>query len=318
MSVAAQRQTPRQLSVVIVSHNCVHALINCLTALEREGAALDLDVLVVDNASRDGSVAAVATRFPWVRLLANRRNVGFASAVNQALRAARPGDVLLLNPDTIVPPGALEAALARLEASPDVGVLSCKLVRADGSFDHACKRGFPTVGSALYYFVGLSRLLPRSRRFAQYTAGHLDPDTPGYVDAVSGAFMLVRGQAMREVGLMDERYWLYAEDLDWCRRFWEHGWRILYWPEIKVLHVKGASAGDHRAFAFNLAFHRSFWLFYAKHYADRHPSSLAAIVWTGIWTKFAASVFVNSLRAVSGILSGRTAARRAGGFGDTG
>ena len=130
-------------------------------------------------------------------------------------------------------------------------MLGCKLVRRDGGFDHACKRGSPTIASAIYYFVGLSRLIPSSRRFAQYTAGHLDVDEAGFVDAVNGAFMLVRRSAAADVGDLDERYWLWAEDLDWCHRFWGRGWKILYWPEVEVLHLKGASVGNHRSLKLN-------------------------------------------------------------------
>jgi GT2 family glycosyltransferase len=204
--------------------------------------------------------------------------------------------ILIMNPDTIVAPGTITKALGELERHPDVGMLGVKLVRPDGTFDHACKRGFPTIASALFYFLGLSRLWPTSPRFAQYTAGQLGENESGTIDAINGAFMLVRREAAEDVGPMDERYWLYAEDLDWCHRFWERGWRILYWPGVEVIHQKGGSSGDQRSWALNRAFHRSMWLFYAKHYAPRHPRIVAGIVWLGVWLKLIASAAVNELR----------------------
>jgi GT2 family glycosyltransferase len=309
----------RRVSVLIVSHNCVGPLVTCLSSLEAERDTLPIEVIVVDNASDDGTVQAVAERFDWVQLIANRENTGFAHASNQAIDLAANEYLLVLNPDTVLPLGSISAAVHELERHPDVGMLTCKLVRPDGSFDHACKRGFPSVGSAFYYFVGLTRLLPRSPRFAQYTAGHLDRDTTALVDAISGAFMLVRRTAADEVGAMDERYWLYAEDLDWCHRFWEKGWKILYWPDVEVTHIKGASAGDHRSWKLNLAFHRSIWLFYAKHHADRHSTVVSALVWFGIWTKFSISATFNSVRKLRARFRGGTTSRpaRSNGVGVT-
>lgn len=284
------------VSLLIISFNCRPALESCLESIEQERSALPLEVIVVDNASPDGTVAVVIERFPWVRVIANHSNVGFARAANQAMRIADGEYYLILNPDTQLPPGSISASVAELERHPDVGMLGCKLVRPDGTFDHACKRGFPTVSSALYFFFGLSRLRPSSPRFAHYTAGPLDKNDAGLVDALNGAFMLVRRAAADEVGAMDERYWLYAEDLDWCHRFWESGWKILYWPRVEVLHTKGGSAGEHRSWTLNRAFHRSMWLFYEKHHAPHQPRLLSGAVWAGVWAKFAISVFATSIR----------------------
>jgi GT2 family glycosyltransferase len=177
-------------------------------------------------------------------------------------------------------------------------MLGCKLVRPDGSFDHACKRGFPTLLSALYYFSGLATRFPGNPRFAQYTAAHLGIDETGNVDAINGAFMLVRRSAAEEVGELDERYWLWAEDLDWCHRFWERGWEVLYWPEVEVIHLKSASVGEHRSLRLNYAFHRSIWLFYKKHHAPRRSPLLSALVGLGVWSKFVTSAAANAVRGM--------------------
>ena len=284
------------VSVVIVSFNCRATLTQCLESLAADDAALPTEVIVVDNASDDGTVAAITRRFPWVRVIANHTNVGFARAMNEGLECARGEIVLALNPDTVVPAGAISKTVAELEQHPDVGMLGVKLVRPDGTFDHACKRGFPTVSSALFYFLGLSRLRPRSPRFAQYTAGQLGKDETGTVDAINGAFMLVKREAVDEVGPMDERYWLYAEDIDWCRRFWDRGWKVLYWPGVRVIHRKGGSSGDIRSWNLNRAFHRSMWLFYKKHVASDHPPMVSGLVWAGVWTKLGLSALANALR----------------------
>jgi GT2 family glycosyltransferase len=297
LAVADTEPSPL-VSVVIVSHNCRGPLLACLRSLGEERELTPLDVILVDNDSGDDTGYAVASEFPWVRLIVNRRNVGFARAINQGLRFAEGQYLLLLNPDTVVPAGTLGRAVGELERRPRVGMLGCKLVRPDGSFDHACKRGFPTVLSALFYFGGLARRFPDSPRFAQYTAAHLGIDETGTVDAINGAFMLVRRSAVDDVGALDERYWLWAEDLDWCHRFWEKGWKILYWPEVEVVHLKSASVGEHRSLRLNFAFHRSIWLFYAKHHAPHRSPVLSALVALGVWSKFVGSAVANTVRSV--------------------
>jgi len=177
-----------------------------------------------------------------------------------------------------------------------VGMLGCKLVRLDGSLDKACKRGFPTPLSSLYYFTGITRFASRSPRFAQYTAGHIAEDEAAFVDAVNGAFMLVRREALDAVGLLDERYWLYMEDLDWCYRFSQCGWPVLYWPEVEVIHVKAGSSGHPRRWRANYAFHRGMWLFYRTHYASKHHPLVTVLVWFGVWSKLIISAAVSMLR----------------------
>jgi GT2 family glycosyltransferase len=296
LAVAATDPAP-VVSIIIVSHNCKGPLQACLRSLADERQLTPLEVILVDNDSQDDTGYAVASEFPWVQLIVNRQNVGFARAINEGLRFAKGDHLLLLNPDTVVPAGTTARIVGELERRPDVGMLGCKLVRPDGTFDHACKRGFPTVLSAVYYFTGLARAFPDSPRLAQYTAAHLGIDETGTVDAINGAFMLVRRSAADDVGGLDERYWLWAEDLDWCHRFWEKGWKVLYWPEVEVVHLKSASVGEHRSLRLNFAFHRSIWLFYAKHHAPHRSPVLSAVVALGVWSKFIGSAMVNAVRS---------------------
>lgn len=277
------------LVVVIVNFNTRDLLADCMTSL-REGGLAGLaapHVIVVDNASTDGSAAMVRAAFPWAEVIDSGGNVGYAAANNVALRAAgfdgaavasvaakggaaavgertaRP-HVLLLNPDTVVPPGALAALTACFDAEPDLGAVGPKLLLADGTLDRACRRGFPTPAVSFYRFSGLARLFPRSRRFGRYNMTFLDVDAPADVDSVVGACMLVRGAAVEQVGLLDERFWMYGEDLDWALRLKRAGWRVGYRPHVTVHHVKRA-ASRHSPRA-RYEFTRAMWLFYRKHY----------------------------------------------------
>jgi GT2 family glycosyltransferase len=280
-------ETSSSVSIIIVSYDCCELLVGCLSSLEEDVLHHGYEVIVVDNGSHDGTVETIAERFPWVEVVAIGKNVGFSRANNLALERASGRHLLLLNPDTVVPKGALDAALHALDAHADVGMLGVRLVQPSGELDHACKRGFPTPAGALYYFLGLGRR--RRSRFGQYTAAHVADDQVAFVDAINGAFMLVRREAIAAVGLLDEHYWLYMEDLDWCYRFWQSGWKILYWPGATVTHLKGGSSGGRRKWKANYAFHRGMWLFYRKHYAPSRPTVLNSVVFIAIWLKLGVS-----------------------------
>jgi GT2 family glycosyltransferase len=274
------------LEVAIVSHGAEALLRNCLRSLrEHPPAAGEMRVTVVDSGSPDGTPEMVAREFPAVRLL-RRGNIGFSAANNLVLRESEAAAVLLLNPDTEVRAGTLDAALARLAAEPRIGMVGVKLVLESGQLDHACKRSFPTPLSALAHFTGIGRS-KEAGSLSQYRATHLGDDAPGEVDAVNGAFMLCRGAAVREVGLLDEGYWLYMEDLDWCHRFWDAGWKVFYEPAGVALHVKGASSGDRRRPKQEIAFHRGMARFYRRFEAPTHNPLLNAAVYAGVAAKLA-------------------------------
>jgi len=288
----------RDLAVVIVNHNTRDLMLACLESLRSGGLdGLDAAIWVVDNASTDGSAEAVRAARPEVTVLVNDDNMGYAAANNRALRAAgfgrlAPGaaddgaeprpfrHALLLNPDTLVPPGALARLVTELEADDAIGIAGPKLVLPDGTLDLACRRSFPTPEVSFYRFSGLAKLFPGSRRFGQYNLTYLDPEQPCDVDSVVGACMLVRGDAIDEVGLLDDTYWMYGEDLDWSLRMRQAGWRAVYRPSVTVHHMKRASStGSERA---RFEFQRAMWLFYRKHYAATTPWLVHALVMAGI------------------------------------
>lgn len=265
------------LGIVIVNYNTRDLLRRCLeTVFANQGATFR--VCVVDNNSQDGSAEMVAEAFPQVTLIRNRQNVGYPAANNQGLRrlgfaagawAEAPRFGLLLNPDTEVPPDAFARMLAFAEAHPRAGVIGPKLVRPSGDLDLACRRTFPSPEVSFYRIAGLSKLFPRHRRFGQYNLTFLDPDQMAEVDAVVGAFMLVRREAMREIGLLDDSFFMYGEDLDWAFRIKAAGWNVYYNPEVTVLHVKRAASRQNPRS--RVEFWRAMEIFYRKHYAAQTP-----------------------------------------------
>lgn len=232
---------------------------------------------VVDNASVDGAPEMVRREFPEVVVHALRWNAGFCYANNLVLREASAPYVLVLNPDTEAYAGVLDHMVGLMQGRPDIGISGCRLERRDGTLDHAAKRSFPTPLSSLSHFIGAADRF--GGRFAGYQAPELGEHDSGEVDAVNGAWMLVRREAMQQVGLFDLHYWLYMEDLDWCYRFKRAGWKVWYDGSVSFLHVKGGTSvrKGHRALRQNVAFHRSMGRFYRKHYAGANLFADAAI-----------------------------------------
>jgi GT2 family glycosyltransferase len=283
------------LEVVVVSHGAEALLRNCLRSLQAHPPQGEMRVTVVDSGSPDSTPDMVEREFGAVRLL-RRDNIGFSAANNLALRESNADAVLLLNPDTEVYAGTLDAALERLWSGERIGMVGVKLVVESGELDHACKRSFPTPLGALAHFTGIGRADGASSALSQYRATLLGDDEAGEVDAVNGAFMLCRAEAVREVGLLDEGYWLYMEDLDWCHRFWDAGWKVFYEPAGTALHVKGGSSGARRAPRQEIAFHRGMGRFYRRFDAPKQNPLVNAAVYAGIGAKLAASLTITAAR----------------------
>lgn len=270
--------TAPELSVVIVSYRCADLLDECLASLHANRGDVHMEVEVVDNASGDGT-ADVARRHPWVTTTELAENVGFARANNVAMDRARGRAVLVLNPDTVVPAGALRACLDELWRDSSVGLLTPRLADREGRLDRRCHRGFPTLWSSFCYFTTLDRVFrnPRSQR---YTLGNIPEDQATDVEAVSGAFMLMPNSAMREVGGFDEQFFMYAEDIDLSLRFIEAGYRVRYWPGVTVVHVgAGSNVAGERPAAANAAYFRTMAPFVRKHRKGVRGALLAVTVW---------------------------------------
>jgi N-acetylglucosaminyl-diphospho-decaprenol L-rhamnosyltransferase len=264
------------LTIVVVNYNVRELLRACLRSLQASRCRWRFEVIVVDNCSSDGSAEMVATDFPQVKLIASLSNDGFAAANNRGIRAANPCRYLmLLNPDTVVPPDAVEELIAFMEGHPEAGVLGPKLVKGDGLLDLACRRSFPTPRIAFYHAFGLDKLFPNSREFARYNLTYLDEDELSEVDCVVGAAMLVRAEALDQAGLLDESFFMYGEDLDWAFRIRQHGWKVFYNPAVVIVHYKGQSSRQ-RSVRSILAFYDAMVTFHRKHYASR---TLFAVNW---------------------------------------
>ena len=269
------------LSIVIVNYNTGDLLRECLRSLFGSEGDFTYQVTVVDNHSQDGSAALVRREFPQVDLLENPENVGYAQANNQGLKSRKARYYLLLNPDTVLPPESLRAMLSFMEGHLQAGIAGPKLMMADGRLDLACRRSFPTPEVSFYRLSGLGRLFPKSKRFGRYNLTYLDPDQEAEVDSVVGAFMMIRGETLEEVGYLDEEFFLYGEDLDFAYRAKKAGWKVYYYPQVTVLHYKRRSSSQNRKRAQH-EFYRAMHLFYRKHYAKTTPLWLHWLVMAGI------------------------------------
>jgi GT2 family glycosyltransferase len=283
------------LSIVILNYNTREHLRACLDAVLAEGStrlstgSVEAEVLVVDNASNDGSAEMVAEHYRWATLIRSPRNGGFAYGNNQALERSAGTAVLLLNPDTILPAGGIAQLLDTLRAHPEAGIIGPKLLKPDGRMHLACRRSFPTPSIAFYRLSGLSRLFPRSPRFGRYNLTFVDPDQAIEVDSVCGACMLVRRTVLERVGLLDERFFMYGEDLDWCLRTRQAGWSVRYEPGVVVQHQHGA-ASRQRALRTTYHFFKAMDLFYRKHYVDRYHPVVTGMVRTAIYGALAVAM----------------------------
>jgi N-acetylglucosaminyl-diphospho-decaprenol L-rhamnosyltransferase len=311
-----QMDSVLDLGIVIVNYQVRDLLRDCLASVYASRGGFSFKVCVVDNDSRDGSAEMVVDEFPQV-LLVRTENRGYAAGNNLGLREFGfvdqghgitgkeqgtteapsvgslastppwPRYALLLNPDTILPPSALADMLHFMEERPRAGVAGPRLVRADGSLDRACRRSFPTPEVAFYRLFGLSRLFSKSPRFGRYNLTYLSPDLTTEVDSVVGAFMLMRGVVLSQVGLLDERFFMYAEDLDLCYRVKQQGWQVWYNADVTVLHYKGQSSRQRSTFA-NVKFYETMRLFHDKHF-KQHSFFLvnwlihAAVAMLGGW-----------------------------------
>lgn len=230
-----------QLSIIIVNYNVRDFLHHALVSLHQGLKGIRAEVFVVDNASDDGSVEMVKRHFPPVDLIVNKKNFGFAKANNQALSRARGKFILLINPDTIVQEDTLRVMVQFFENNPDVGLAGCKILNPDGTFQLACRRSFPSPWAAFTKISGLSALFPKSKLFGKYNLTYLSPDETYEIDAVSGSFIMVRRDVYEQVGGLDEDFFMYGEDLDWCYRIQKAGWKNYYVHATQIIHYKGES-----------------------------------------------------------------------------
>jgi len=291
LSKPSDMTTSVDLAIVILNYNTAGLLRDCLCSLRASQHELRVHVVVVDNASHDGSAAMVRDEFPEVELIANTANIGYSAGNNVAMRAVGftqpngaaerlPRYVLLLNPDTVLPPTALADMVRFMDQRPAIGVAGPRVRRPDGSLDRACRRSFPTPQVSFYRMIGLSRLFPKSQRFNAYNLEYLSEDAVHPVDSVVGAYMQVRREAILSAGLLDERFFMYGEDLDWAKRIKDAGWEVWYNGAVEITHVKEAASSQ--SSKSRIDFYEAMWLFYEKHYRSETNWALDKLIVLGI------------------------------------
>ncbi|KRE75424.1 glycosyltransferase family 2 protein [Paenibacillus sp. Soil750] len=283
------------LSIIIVNYKTKDLTLACIGSVFSSTTSYSYEIILIDNASNDGTIHSVNELFPQVVTVTNAENVGFSKANNQGIRIAKGRYVLLLNSDTIVQEDTFQTMLLFMDENPIVGASGCKIVLPDGSLDKACKRGFPTPSASFYYAFGFAKLFPKIHRFNQYQLGYLDPDQQYPIDSLVGAFMLVRRETIAQVGMLDEEFFMYGEDIDWCYRIKEAGWVNYYYPRTQIVHHKGASS-RRKPYKIIYEFHRAMILFHNKHYRKKYSWLTNAMVYIGVGVKFILSLARNKLR----------------------
>ncbi|MGE5812065.1 MAG: glycosyltransferase [Ignavibacteria bacterium] len=229
------------LSIIIVNYNVKEFIQNLLHSIFKAGCNLKYEIIIIDNASDDGSADFIKEKFPNINLISNKKNLGFGKANNIGLAAAKGKYILLINPDTLIREDTLEKMISFFESSPDAGLAGCKILNPDGSLQLACRRSFPGPWTSFCKVTGLSSLFPHSRLFARYNLTYLDENRTYEVDAISGSFMMMKKEVYEKIGGFDEQFFMYGEDLDLCYRIQKAGWKVYYTPDTQIIHYKGES-----------------------------------------------------------------------------
>ena len=265
------------LSIIIVNYNVKYFLEQCLHAARKASQNISSEIFVVDNNSVDGSCAMIREKFPEVHLIENDQNLGFSKANNQAIRLAAGSYILLLNPDTVIEEDTIKKCLDHMEKNPDAGALGVKMIDGKGNFLPESKRSFPVPRIAFYKMFGLSWLFPKSRVFSRYHLGYLDENQIHNVEVLPGAFMMLRKTAIDKVGLLDEDFFMYGEDIDISYRLIKAGYRNIYFPETTIIHYKGESTRK-GSMNYVLTFYNAMIIFARKHFSPRMAKSYTLLI----------------------------------------
>ncbi len=284
-----------ELSIIILNYNVRDLLLNCLDSVFHSKGQLDKwQVIVVDNASSDGSAEAVREKYnnKAVELIESKENLGFAGGNNLGVKIARAPVILFLNPDTVIKGHAIQKTLEFLLSNPDFGAVTCRVELPDGRMDYSCHRGFPTPWNSLMYFSGLSKLFPRSSLFSGYNASYLDTTKTHEIDCLTGAYLMVRKIAGDQIGWWDTDYFFNGEDIEFCYSLKMKGWKIYFYPEVKIIHYKGSSSGLWKTAVQKVDEERKLTtlthgvsamrIFFMKHYYKEYPPVFRNLVLWGI------------------------------------
>ena len=294
-----KRREKMDLSIIIVNYETFDLTLQTIKSVIDNDHPFEYDIYVVDNASKDGSIERLKeilfNEFEdgLIKFIVNNKNKGFAYANNVALNEITSKYVLLLNSDTVVVDNCLEDSLKYMKSHEDVGALGCKIVLPDNTLDKACRRSFPDFYVSFYRLTGLSYLFPKSKRFGRYNLTYLDDNGTYEVDCIVGAFMLVRSKVIKEVGPLDDTFFMYGEDIDWCYRIKAANLKIIYYGDAKIIHYKGASYSKKENIKLTYEFYRAMYIFYNKHYKEGYPWITTAATYLGIWGICGLKMFKN-------------------------
>jgi hypothetical protein len=284
------------VSFSITNYNTKDFLASCIDSVIQGVKGYSYEIIVVDDASSDGSADMVRKKYPQVKVIENEINKGYVKSNNIGIRASGGRYIMSLNSDTVVIDGSIEIIVKFLDNNPDTGAAGPKLLNSDGSIQLQARRGFPTPLNSFFYFSGLSRLFPENRAIGGYLLTYLDERIATEVDSLCGAAMAVRREVISEVGLMDESYIMYGDDIDWCYRIKQAGWKIYYLPEAEIIHFGGRGGSRRQSYRNIFEFHRAMAVFYGKHYSKGHLFLVNWIIYSGIWLKCAVELSRNFLR----------------------
>lgn len=288
---------PYKISIIIVNYNVEYFLEQCLNSVKRALQNVSGEVFVVDNNSIDNSVEMVRAKFPGYRLIANKDNKGFSKANNQAIELSKGEYVLLLNPDTVVEEDTFEKVIRFMDEHPDAGGLGVRMLDGKGKFLPESKRGLPTPLVAFYKIFGLSKLFPRSKRFGQYHLGHLSEFETNEIEILSGAFMLMRNDALKKVGYLDEAFFMYGEDIDLSYRIIKGGYKNYYFPETRIIHYKGESTKK-SSVNYVFVFYRAMVIFAEKHFSQKNAKLFSFLINFAIYLRAGMAVFSRFIKRI--------------------
>lgn len=286
-----------KLSVIIVNYNVEFYLEQCLLSVQKALIGIENEIWVVDNNSVDYSIRMLKSKFPDVRLILNKINVGFSVANNQAIREANGDYMVLLNPDTIVEEDTFRNTLAYMDENPDVGGLGVKMLDGEGNFLAESKRGLPTPEVAFYKIFGLAKLFPKSKVFGRYHLGFLNQEDINEVDVLAGAFMMIPKKVLDEIGLLDERFFMYGEDIDLSYRITKAGYKNIYFPKTSIIHFKGESTKKSSA-NYVFIFYRAMVLFAQKHFSNKHAKLFSFLINLAIYTRATAALLFRTFQRI--------------------
>jgi len=257
-----------KLSIIIVSYNVKDFLVQCLNSIYRSEFDNTFEIIVIDNDSFDGTSNEIKRLFPDVKYIQNENNEGFSKAVNKAINKASGQYICLLNPDVIVNKNCLSQLMHKISSNKDIGCIGPKILNSDGTVQHSCKRSFPTPMSAFFRLFGLDKIFPKSKFFSSYNLTYLDSNKTHHVDSISGAFMMFPKKILDLIGIFDERFFMFAEDIDFCHRIKDAGFKVIYFPKSEIIHYKGESVKSSQ-FDMVSVFYESMELYFNK-YSKRH------------------------------------------------